>query len=125
MLGFRLDEKIKSASLCYEKYGAKAFWDKSENKCYNIDEWEKQRRAKLIIKPRGDEVVLGIFSKREKDKRFIVVKTDKRWYAEVTHYGKEFNFLPVGCASGDTMENAIIGALASLTITTTLSKKKG
>ena len=121
---FKEDTGIKSASLCYEKYGEKAFWDESENKCYNIDGWERQQRARLTITPKEEnEEILGIFSKREKDKRFIVVKTNRMWYAEVTSYDKRFDFLPTGSASGDTMENAIVGALASLTVTMALSKK--
>jgi len=121
---FKEDPEIKSASLCYEKYGSKAFWDESENKCYDIDGWEKQRRARLTFSPKEeDENVLGIFSKREKDKRFIVVKTNKTWYAEVTRYDKKLDFLPTGSASGHTMENALVGALASLTVTMALSEK--
>jgi len=114
---FREDPEIKSASLCYEKYGSKAFWDESEEKCYDIDGWEKQRRARLTFSPQDDnENVLGIFSKREKDKRFVVVKTDKKWYAEARLYNKNLDFIPVSSASGNTMENAIIGALASLSV---------
>ena len=114
---FREDPEIKSASLCYEKYGSKAFWDESENKCYNIDGWERQRRARLTFSPQDEnENVLGIFSKREKDKRFVVVKTDKKWYAEARLYNKNLDFIPVSSASGNTMENAIIGALASLSV---------
>lgn len=121
---FREDPEIKSASVCYEKYGSKAFWDESENKCYNIDGWERQRRASVFFKPKEDEKILGIFGKREGDNRFVVVKTDKQWYAEVRSYDKKFDFIPCGSAGGNTMENAIIGAIASLTVTLALSSAK-
>jgi len=117
------DKSIDNATLCYEKYKDKAFWDSSENKCYNIGDWKKLRRTSITISPSSNEEVIGIFSKRDGKRRYVIVKTDKKWYAEVAQYEKDLDFIPVGSGADEELNNAILFSEISLNMTLILSKE--
>ena len=109
-LGFKEDNSIKDFSACIKKYGEKAFWDDVDKKCYDIDGWQQVKKVKTYIKFSKDENILGIFRRVYKGKYYILIRTDKKWYAQTSRYGFS------GIGLGNKPEDAISASDVSFSI---------